>query len=172
MSLPRIPQRTTPGFSFSIVDRALRDCIAERDFGQSEAEAVAEYFEHECAYCGGPIQRWDHLVAISTGGDTVVGNMVPACSKCDDSKQGHDFERWAFGESPGSPASRGITDLERRLARIRGYLTAHRYRPREPEERLTASELQRFNAIRNDLAAARCDFDEFLHAYRLRTGLK
>jgi len=172
LSLPNVPQRTTPGFCFSIVDRALRECIAERCFGKAEAETCAAYFDHACAFCGGPIQRWDHLVPISAGGDTVLGNMVPACSKCDDSKQGHAYELWARSLAPGSPTSRAVADLDARLGRIREYVEAHGYRAREPRDRLTEAELAQYERIGRDLAKARGDFDGFIRLYRERTGLK
>ena len=172
LSLPRPPQRTTPGFAFSIVERALRDCIAERGFGAQELQVAAAFFGGACAFCGGPIQRWDHLVSVSAGGDTVLGNMVPACAKCDDSKQGSDFEAWARGAAPSSPTSRGIPDIEERLSRLREYVSAYGYQAREPEDRLTADELRQYEVIRRDLQKARDDADEFLRMYRQRTGLK
>lgn len=172
MTLPGIPQRTTPGFAFSIVERSLRDCIAERRFGQAEAAIAADFFDNQCAFCGSPIGRWDHLIPVSAGGDTVLGNMVPACSRCDDSKQGHHFEDWAVGSSPGSPRTRDVADLQLRLDRVREYVAAYGYQPRPPEERLTREEMQHYQLIRSDLKRARADFDEFLQMYRERTGLK
>jgi hypothetical protein len=51
MDYPPAPQRTTPGFSFSIVQRCLRDCIAERQFGKAEMEEVVAFFgAAECVY--------------------------------------------------------------------------------------------------------------------------
>ena len=41
---------------------------------------VLDFFDptpHECIFCGNlDVKRWDHLVPISKGGDTVLGNMV------------------------------------------------------------------------------------------------
>jgi hypothetical protein len=68
MILPKTPQRTTPGFSFSIVERSLLDCIARREFGKLEMAQVVEFFGPSCAYCGDTsIKRWDHLVPILKG---------------------------------------------------------------------------------------------------------
>jgi hypothetical protein len=172
MSLPGTPGRTTPGFSFSIVERSLRDCIAERRFGKSEAQTASDFFDGACAFCGGPIERWDHLVPVSVGGDTVLGNMVPACAKCDDSKQGLEFESWTRGSAPSPPASRGVEDVEGRVSRIREYVSAYGYQARGPHDRLTPDELRQYEIIRTDLKRARDDIDEFLRMYRERTGLK
>jgi len=81
-ALPPIPQRTTPGFSFSVVERSLRECIAERKSGKPEMEPVALRFDDSCAYCGTEtIQRWDHVFPVSRGGDTVLGNVVCSCMR-------------------------------------------------------------------------------------------
>jgi hypothetical protein len=176
MKLPEVPQRTTPGFSFSIVERALMECIAVRQFGKPEIQEVLAFFganPPSCAFCGAfPIQRWDHLVAVSKGGDTVVGNIVPACAKCDDSKGALPFEEWALGSTPGSPTSRGIADVRERVERIRSYVAKYAYSPRPPEERLAPDELAQFGVLRDDLRRLRHDFDQFIVLYRARTGLR
>lgn len=176
MKLPEIPQRTTPGFSFSIVERALLECIAVRQFGRREVEEVLAFFGTSppaCTFCGAvPIQRWDHLVPVSRGGDTTLGNIVPACAKCDDSKRDLPYEEWAMSSAPGSPASRGIEDLPGRLAVIRSYVLKYGYRPLPPEERLAPEELAQFAVLREDLRRLRRDFDQFISLYRTRTGLR
>lgn len=173
MTLPAAPQRTTPGFSFSIVERSLRECIARREFGKLEMAQIVEFFGPSCAYCGtSPIQRWDHLVPISRGGDTVLGNVVPACSKCDDSKRDLLFDEWAVCSAPNSPRSRGVPDIEGRLHRIREYASRYDYAPLPPEKRLDADELRQFEVIRQDLSRLRRDVDKLIAMYRGRTGLR
>ena len=80
--LPRVPGRTTPGFAFSILDRAISECLSRRQFGAVEIKQVIEFFDidpPECVFCGAtPVSRWDHLVPINGGGETLLGNMVPA----------------------------------------------------------------------------------------------
>jgi hypothetical protein len=176
MKLPEVPQRTTPGFSFSIVERALMECIAVRQFGKPEIQEVLAFFgatPPSCAFCGAsPIQRWDHLVPVSKGGDTTIGNIVPACAKCDDSKGALPFDDWALGSTPGSPTSRGIADVRDRVERIRSYVAKYAYRSRSPEERLAPDELAQFGVLRDDLRRLRRDFDQFIALYRARTGLR
>lgn len=176
MKLPEVPQRTTPGFSFSIVERALFECIAVRQFGRAEIKEVLSFFGGDppaCVFCGAtPIQRWDHLIPVSKGGDTTLGNLVPACGRCDDSKRDLPFEVWTLGSAPNSPRTRGVPDLDHRLARIREYVAKYAYRPRIPEERLTAEDLRQFEVLREDLRKLRKDFDTFIALYRRRTGLR
>lgn len=58
------------------------------------AEMIAELFDGECAYCQAPFETWDHAVAVSKGGETIPGNMVPACRRCNSSKRDSDIEDW------------------------------------------------------------------------------
>ncbi len=176
MKLPEVPQRTTPGFSFSIVERALFECIAVRQFGKGAIEEVLAFFGGDppaCVFCGTtPIQRWDHLTPVSKGGDTTLGNIVPTCAKCDDSKRDLPFEVWALSGAPNSPHTRGVADLDRRLATIREYVAKYGYLARTPAERLAAAEFHQFEVLREDLRKLRKDFDAFIALYRERTGLR
>lgn len=96
--LPRALARTTSGFAFSILNRALLEGISDRKFGAAEMRRLLEYFgsdQPRCVYCGAiELARWDHLIPVKAGGDTVLGNMVPACAPCDDSKRDLDFAQW------------------------------------------------------------------------------
>ena len=170
MAFPPAPQRTTPGFSFSIVQRCLLDCLAVRQFGKAEMTEVVTFFgAAACAYYGAtPIERWDHLVPVSRGGDTVLGNVVPACARCDDSKRDKPYAEWALSATPGSPRSRGVLDIEQRLERIEAYATHHEYVPALPAERLSEEELRQYERIQEDLARLRADIDRFIVLYRER----
>ena len=69
--LPSIPKRTTPGFAFSMIERALNECLGERRFGKAEIDQVLAFFNSanlECVYCGSrDVKRWDHLIPIKNG---------------------------------------------------------------------------------------------------------
>jgi 5-methylcytosine-specific restriction endonuclease McrA len=39
-------------------------------------------FKHKCAYCGSVWSHRDHFVPRKLGGKYVLGNVVPACAKC------------------------------------------------------------------------------------------
>ena len=52
-------------------------------------------FGHQCAYCGnnGKITI-DHVVALSRGGLDAAVNIIPACVKCNSSKNARAVEKW------------------------------------------------------------------------------
>lgn len=52
-------------------------------------------FDHRCAYCGaGGDLHIEHLVPIARGGTHVLGNILPACQRCNFSKREKDAEAW------------------------------------------------------------------------------
>jgi hypothetical protein len=174
---PRVPQRTTPGFAFSMVDRALKDCLATRKFGMEEVQqAVGFLFPRgaaECTYCGSSnVERWDHLVPITAGGETVIGNMVPACGRCDDSKRDLRYDDWMTSDYPSAPRNRGVTDIESRRKRIKSYIEHFSYTPRTLEQRLNRKELRTLKDIRSRLRALRADVDGLIETYRGRAGAR
>lgn len=175
MKLPRVPHRTTPGFAFSIVKRALIESIAVRQFGKLEIAQVVAFFGEDpptCVFCGDtPIRRWDHLTPVSKGGDTTLGNMVPACATCDDSKGSSRVDVWALGDAPKSPRTQGVRDIDRRLSKIREYVAKYSYTARPPEERLNTEELRQFEILHANLQRLRGDFDAFIRLFRKSTGL-
>lgn len=52
-------------------------------------------FDHRCAYCGdtGDLQI-EHVIPISKGGEHHLGNIVPACQRCNSSKRSSSVESW------------------------------------------------------------------------------
>lgn len=68
----------------------------------ADAEMVAELFDHQCAYCCGPHESWDHVLPVIKGGQTVPGNVVPACTTCNSSKRDRNVYDWlaATGRTP------------------------------------------------------------------------
>ena len=174
--LPRAPQRITTGFAFSYVERALKEGLANRQFGKAEMATILEFFGNdppECVYCGSTeVKRWDHLIPVSEGGETVLGNMVPACGRCDDSKQHYPFEEWMFGSARFSPTSRQVPDVEERIQRIKAYERNFGYTPRKLEERLTDEELESLEGIRQVLASVRTAIETLIDGHRARTDSK
>ena len=116
------------------------------------------------------VKRWDHLVAVSKGGETVLGNMVLACQPCDDSKGNRPFAEWMISNTPKSPLSQGIPDVRQRIEHITSYVKANKYVPRPLEERLAPSELQRMTKVRAELNALRTEVESLISDYRRRMG--
>lgn len=48
----------------------------------------------QCVYCDGPYEHIDHVVPLANGGRNIVTNLVPACERCNSSKQARDWVEW------------------------------------------------------------------------------
>jgi hypothetical protein len=166
MKLPKTPQRTTLGFAFSMLDRAIREGVAQRQFRKAETEQIVQFFGGEipeCVYCGGHnVSRWDHLVAIRNGGSTVLGNMVLACGPCDDSKGANRFDEWMRA----TPRLSQLSDIEGRIARLKAYADNFGYRPHTFEEILSLEESAELAEIRRKLDDIRAEMHSFLYRYQ------
>lgn len=58
-------------------------------------KSVLEEFDYSCAYCGSKEGlEQDHLIPFSDGGTTTIDNIVPACRRCNASKQNKDVIEW------------------------------------------------------------------------------
>lgn len=172
MELPKIPQRTTTGFAFSMVERAVKEACGKRELGQAEIQEIIKYFfneELQCVYCGSPeVKRWDHLLPISKGGETVLGNIVPSCQRCDDSKRDDYFDDWIKSDVKYSPKSREVKDIDERIRKIKAYMKKYGYRAETLEEKLTKEERKQLDSIRSDLSKVRKNIEDFGEAYRRR----
>ena len=79
-----------------------------------------------CAYCGDKATEWDHFRPIishqePTGFITEIANLVPSCGKCNQSKGKSYWRTWMEGNAKLSPKSRGVPDLDDRIARLQAY---------------------------------------------------
>lgn len=50
-----------------------------------------------CIYCGGKAEHMDHITPISRGGRHSIGNLAPACAKCNLSKRDKFVVEWKVG---------------------------------------------------------------------------
>jgi hypothetical protein len=87
-----------------------------------------------CVYCGDTASEWDHLRPLvvkrrPTGYISEIGNLVPSCGKCNQSKGNKNWETWMNSDAPRAPARRGIPNLHDRIARLRAY---EQWRPVHP----------------------------------------
>lgn len=68
-------------------------------FTEAEWQYAVGHFENRCAYCGAgdvPLQQ-EHVVALTAGGGWVAQNIVPACKRCNVSKNAASVADWIAG---------------------------------------------------------------------------
>ena len=176
MKLPHTPRKTTPAFGFKMIERSLLDCFGKPHFKKKDQSKVLEYFARRepqpaCSFCGDrEVKRWDHLVPVIKGGETVLGNMVLACATCDDSKGSQQFDEWMTSTALKSPRTRGRSDIEQQVERIKDYVTAFGYVPKPIEQRLTPLEQERRSDLLQRLGDLRNEVEGLIHDYHERTG--
>jgi hypothetical protein len=93
---------------------------------EQRSEALRVLGMHEkivCCYCGDAAAGWDHLYPLvrdkrPTGYISDYRNMVPACARCNSSKGKSDWRVWITGSAPNSPTSRGVHDVDQRIAAL------------------------------------------------------
>lgn len=174
VNLPNVPQRTSPSFAFSTLKRAIFESFGKRQFGHAEIEQVLDFFGNtppECAFCGSTeVKRWDHLIPVMDGGETVLGNMMLACQVCDDSKGKSSFEEWIWGDAPKSPKSRGVEDITERVQHINKYVNHFGYQPVELDFRLNDEEKSELARIEAQLEVSRQELSGLINSYRERMG--
>ena len=76
-----------------------------------------------CAYCGDPCTEWDHFHPLvkgkrPTGYISEIHNLVPSCSKCNQSKGNKYWKTWMMSDAERSPHSRNIPDIEYRIQKL------------------------------------------------------
>lgn len=61
----------------------------------NEWKIIKEYFNNKCAYCGENKKlEQDHFIALNSGGEYTINNIVPACRRCNCSKKDKTYEEW------------------------------------------------------------------------------
>ena len=61
----------------------------------NEWKSVLEEFDYKCAYCGADEDlEQDHIISVKKGGLYTVGNIVPACRRCNASKGEKEVFEW------------------------------------------------------------------------------
>jgi 5-methylcytosine-specific restriction endonuclease McrA len=62
--------------------------------------ALRRLFDDCCAYCGTNCDtEFDHFYPVAKGGPHVLSNLLPACKRCNSSKQDSDPEQWCRRQS-------------------------------------------------------------------------
>ena len=154
--LLKLPTKISAGLGLSMIDRAVKESFAAR-CRTVDLESIREYFLNtgplQCVYCGSDSPtRWDHLHAVSRGGDTVPGNLVPACSRCDDSKQDRDIDEWVRGTSPYRPSAERLDAIQHLVSAYRAHF---QYSPAELENKLTPDQRAKYMRFRTEIDTLR-----------------
>lgn len=50
-----------------------------------------------CAYCWTPADTIDHVIPLVRGGNNYEGNLIPACRRCNSSKNARTVTEWRYG---------------------------------------------------------------------------
>jgi hypothetical protein len=131
------------------VSRGLREIVAPKQvMSNAHWQSIADEFGGRCAFCGELGSREnrgivpDHLVPVTQFGELVLGNTVPACQTCNDSRGEKDWRNFLREKFPERAADR--------TRAIEAYISRHSYVPISPQEALTPSELQEYNALVQD----------------------
>ena len=113
------------GRSSSITNSFVQSLIPEIQPTHAEVGEALSILEIDaedptCAYCGDATTEWDHLRPLvrdkmPTGFISEIGNLVPSCGKCNQSKGNKPWRNWMQSSAKRSPASRGVGDLEQRI---------------------------------------------------------
>lgn len=65
-------------------------------------EKTLQFFDYKCAYCGSSLDekemQFEHIIPVVDGGETMLGNIVPVCSKCNSSKGKKKVLKWLLQE--------------------------------------------------------------------------
>lgn len=65
-------------------------------------ERLKHRFDQRCAYCHRERElHMDHVVPIAKGGRHAIGNLLPACQKCNSSKRDRLFSEWRLKPGGG-----------------------------------------------------------------------
>ena len=64
-----------------------------------EWEDRKKQYGFRCFYCGKKNKKLtkDHIIPISSGGENVIGNIIPACKSCNSKKHKKPIEIFAEG---------------------------------------------------------------------------
>lgn len=80
------------------------------------------------------------------------GNLVPACQRCDDSKQDKDLAEWVNGKAKHRPPLAALPRIE---AEVRRYQSHFEHEPRDFEAKLSIEDLAKYKRFRQEIEALR-----------------
>jgi hypothetical protein len=128
------------------VARGLREIVAPRQtMPKAQWIAVLEEFGGLCIFCGseGTAENRgivpDHLVPVTRFGELVLGNTVPACQACNDSRGEREWRPFLRSVYPG--------DAESQIHRVEGHVSKYGYHPITLEDALSSKEREMYAAL-------------------------
>lgn len=100
------------------------ETMNRREARQLWREGIKACWNHQCAYCNGvPIDdaslTMDHIVPKAHAGEDLTSNLVPACSRCNNSKGSEEWHSWFRKQDFYSPMRE--LEIEAWMAQCRRY---------------------------------------------------
>ncbi len=159
-SLEKSPGRSNSRYRGNAIGNAqnlfIRNILSNlglESFNESDWTSTKSYFENKCAYCGILAElAIEHVIPINKEklGEHRLGNIVPSCKACNDSKADKDFREF-LGEDVAT------------INKIEEYMDSRNYVPLERNEQMklilnmahkeVASLAERYITIINELFA-------------------
>lgn len=59
---------------------------------------IKKLYQQPCLYCGAPAEHIDHIIPLSRSGEHRIGNLAPACKRCNLSKGNKFVTEWKRGK--------------------------------------------------------------------------
>lgn len=77
-------------------NQKLRRRSREKGTGQYlvSSKDIKRLLDKPCIYCGEPSKHIDHIIPVSRGGEHRVGNLAPACARCNLTKSDRYVMEW------------------------------------------------------------------------------
>jgi len=95
--------------------------LGEKYISRREWNIIREAFGFACAYCREPATRLqkDHFVPLSSGGEHSWRNIVPACPRCNNTKNARPPGEWVRDEESFQLIMHTIAQVAERMSRLR-----------------------------------------------------
>ena len=174
MNFPNKPQSVTISFAFSTLNRCIKEIVGKNNFSKEVQREIMDFFypnstDIQCVYCdSSDVKRWDHLVPVKDNGEMCIGNVVPACPVCDDSKGDRNFEKWILSKALKSPKSRGVSNLSNRINKLKEYQNRFNYKPIPLEKKLTNQGQALLKNIQKSLNSLKLKFEKLQKCKKYR----
>ncbi len=151
--------------------RGLREIVAPvQTMPGAVWDGILQEFEGRCVYCGqGPTKENrgivpDHVVPATQFGELVIGNVVPACQTCNDSRGNDEWRQYLRARFPNQ--------AEERIEKIESHLLQHNYEAVNPERVLSPAEFKEYNAILADWERVLATASQLYSKVKARRNIK